>query len=174
MMYFYIIRNFGDAAAPANQNIWSLKGLAIVQVAVILLVQSMYLLRIWKCESRLLFFSCSSLIRRVVSRSIVTNTKISSALLVSACHIWCERMLIPSQQAALVVISLLAFGIGITFVFEMYAFNIRSFIPKIDTKLSGQLEEDISIASFRVRPFLMGNQCCTYICFSGLSFSLLA
>ncbi|KZP33196.1 hypothetical protein FIBSPDRAFT_1036317 [Athelia psychrophila] len=64
MMYFYIITNFGNMAA-ANQNIWSLKGLAVVQVIVILTVQTLYLMRIWK-----------------LSRTIVTqHTWISSTLL---------------------------------------------------------------------------------------------
>lgn len=50
MMYFYVITNFGNIAA-ASDSIWSLKGLAVVQVVVIIAVQLLYLMRIWKRES---------------------------------------------------------------------------------------------------------------------------
>jgi hypothetical protein len=65
MMYYYLITNFGNFSAVDN-IIWSLKGLATVQVFVIWLVQCLYLLRIWK-----------------LSRKIITNIIFSSALLAS-------------------------------------------------------------------------------------------
>jgi len=65
MVYFYLITNLGNLLA-VNDIIWSLKGLATVQVLVIWLVQCLYLLRIWK-----------------LSRGIITNTAFSSALLAS-------------------------------------------------------------------------------------------
>ncbi|KZP30035.1 hypothetical protein FIBSPDRAFT_1038401 [Athelia psychrophila] len=63
MMYFYMVTNFDNIAA-ADENIWSLKALAFVQVIVILTVQTLYLMRIWK-----------------LSRSIITHTRVLTALL---------------------------------------------------------------------------------------------
>jgi hypothetical protein len=65
MMYFYLVTNFGNISA-VNEIVWSLKGLAAVQVFVIWLVQCLYLLRIWK-----------------LSKGIVTDATFSTALLAS-------------------------------------------------------------------------------------------
>ncbi|KAF7970439.1 hypothetical protein HWV62_23919 [Athelia sp. TMB] len=97
MMYFYVITNFGNIAA-ASDSIWSLKGLAVVQVVVIIAVQLLYLMRIWK-----------------LSRDILIDAKVASALL-----------------AALAVLCVLAFAIGILFIYEI-----------------GTISSAISVASFR-------------------------
>jgi len=84
MMYFYLIHNFGNVKAVFD-IIWSLKGLGTVQVLLIWLVQCLYLTRIWK-----------------LSRKIVNNAKISSALL-----------------AGLIVTVVVAFGVGTMFIIKM-------------------------------------------------------
>ncbi|KAF7966901.1 hypothetical protein HWV62_36613 [Athelia sp. TMB] len=103
MMYFYVITNFGNIAA-ASDSIWSLKGLAVVQVVVIIAVQLLYLMRIWK-----------------LSRDILIDAKVASALL-----------------AALAVLCVLAFAIGILFIYEIgtisSAISVASFRPARDPK----------------------------------------
>jgi len=53
MIYFYLIDKFGEADA-VYEIVWSIKGLSIVQVMLIWLVQALYLARIWKLSSKMI------------------------------------------------------------------------------------------------------------------------